>query len=337
MGETRLWHGGAHLRAERGADVVAPFAGKIVAARLQPEEDWPPVGSPNFVLVRHDLSVAGADVRFFTLLLHLDDEGDARRRPPWLRGADAKKWGADLQRGEVVTMEEPIGAGEVVGHFGEAGKPGAWQGQVHFEVFSEEELGSKLDPGFWKTIDGAGMGRFCAAPEIVAPIDANRSGTLARSEIVAFFRRSAAREAFHRMAVRHVSEWGDRNDWEASLDRAKDFAALPRAAKHRLFVEQIQSMLWWSDGLDVAGLPDDKIVWTYHPITFVGWMHDKLAGPAQRSKALGGEASFAGRRPPPEIKDDGDATEGFVDEEDTLSGDAAKKLGLEDLSNGYPD
>ena len=36
------------------------------------------------------------------------------------------------------------------------------------------------------------------------------------------------------------------------------------------------------------------------------------------------------------IKDDGDATEGFVDDEDIISA-KAKNLSLEDMVNGYPD
>ena len=53
-GESRLWHGGVHLRADKGTPVYAPFAGKMVAARMT--DDWP-VGSRNFVLISSDLPV----------------------------------------------------------------------------------------------------------------------------------------------------------------------------------------------------------------------------------------------------------------------------------------
>src|SRR5207237_7583888 len=68
IGQSRLWHGGLHLRGERGTPVVSPFQGKVVAARRKKEDDWPRVGSPNFVLIRHEMAVGGAQVKFFTLL-----------------------------------------------------------------------------------------------------------------------------------------------------------------------------------------------------------------------------------------------------------------------------
>jgi len=37
------------------------------------------------------------------------------------------------------------------------------------------------------------------------------------------------------------------------------------------------------------------------------------------------------------VGDDRDSVEGFTDEEDELSLEAGKKLGLEELSNGYPE
>ena len=96
--------------------------------------------------------------------------------------------------------------------------------------------------------------------------------------------------------------------------------------------------MWWTDEIaEAAELPSDKVVWNYHPITFIVWMHDRLKRAGAASKAIGDEKSFSGTRPPPEIKDDGDATEGFTDDEDVLFGEAGKKLELEDLANGYPD
>ena len=49
-GESKLWHGGVHIRTEKGTPVFAPFAGKVVAARMT---DDCPVGSRNFVLLKH--------------------------------------------------------------------------------------------------------------------------------------------------------------------------------------------------------------------------------------------------------------------------------------------
>ncbi len=338
MGETRLWHGGLHLREERGQPLVSPFAGKAVLARMKKEEEWPEVGSSNFVLLRHELAVGGAQLKFFTLLFHLDAEDEEKRQPNWMKAGKEKRWWKELAEGETTQLDQPVAAGEVVGHFGEAGKRGSWRGQVHFEIFSSEEIGAQVQPGFWTAIDGSKGGRFCDAPEIVAPIDANRSGTLAHSEVVSFFHGNPAREKFRKLAVRHLSEWGDRNDWELALNRAKDFGGLSKAAKHNLYANQIQPHLWWGDDLGSLGLPDDKIVWSYHPITFVLWLHERMQGQPQAAKGVEHESAFSGKKPPAEIKDDAaDGAEGFIDDEDALFGEAAKSLNLEKLAAGYPD
>ena len=339
LGETRLWHGGLHLRDEAGKPLVAPFSGKLVLARIKKQDDWPPVGSPNFVLIRHEMNVGGQAVKFFTLFMHTGEEPDSDKQAQWVKNGRIgdKKWWKELQAGDIIQLEEPVGAGEVVAHFGEAGRPSNWKGQVHFEIFSDEEIGGKVDPGFWKALDGTAGGRFCQLPEVVVPIDTDRSQSLARHEIVAFFQQNPAREGFRKFAVKHLSEWGDKNDFEAALNKARDFGRLTKSLKHKLFEEQIEPYLWWGDGLSSLGLPDDKVIWGYHPITFVAWVNDKLKGPVNDT-SIQGENAWKGKKPPAEIKDDTeDDAGGFTDDEDALFGEAARQLDLEKLAAGYPD
>jgi hypothetical protein len=221
--------------------------------------------------------------------------------------------------------------------------PGRFEGQLHVEVMSGEELGEKVEPGFWTVIDGAGMGRFCEAPDIVGRIDkpspgGKKDGLLSRAEVLNFFRADPQREGFRKLAVRHVSEWADNNDWQVALQKTRDFAELPKPQRARLYRDQIEPVLWWTDEIaEAAELPSDKLVWNYHPITFIVWLHDKLRGARSTAKEIGGEGAFEGKAAPSNIKDDGDATEGFTDDEDVLFGDAGKKLDLEDLAKGYPD
>jgi hypothetical protein len=337
FGESRLWPGGVHLRADKGTPVYAPFAGKIVAARMT---DDCPVGSRNFVLIRSDMAVGAAQIRFWTLLFHLDQEtpGDTQA-PLWFQRAQSQL-GDDP-----VALDVDVGAGDLVGHVGEAGPPGRLEGQVHVEIMSADEIGEKVDPGFWTLVDGAGMGRFCSAPQIVDPIDrpsasagGKKDGLLSRAEMINFFRASPQRQAFHKLAVHHVSEWADNNDWQVALNKTRDFAALPRVSRGRLYRDQIEPVLWWTDDLaDAAGLPSDKLVWNYHPVTFIVWLSDKLRTAKTVSKGIGAEAAFEGKAAPSNIQDDSEATEGFTDDEDVFSGEAGKKLDLEDLANGYPD
>ena len=341
LGETRLWHGGSHLRAERGTALVAPFAGKIVLARNQAEDDWSPVGSPNFVLLRHELTVGGQLIKFFTLLMHLEHEDsgkDPDKVPLWVRGGTDKRWWQDYRAGTLVAPDHTVSAGELIAHVGEAGRAGAWAGQVHIEIFSEEELGAKLQPGFWTAYDGTRGGRFCAVPQIVQPMDRDRSWTLGRTEIVQFFQRAPAREGYRKIAVKHLSEWSDNGDWELALAKVRDLAGLARAAKHKLYVEQIQPFLWWGQGGEAFGLPADKLVWGYHPVTFILWLHSQMKGKAQEAAGIKDAAAYGGKAPPPDIKDDSaEGAEGFMDDEDALFGEAAKSLDLEKLAAGYPD
>ena len=281
-GQTRLWHGGVHLRAEKGTPVFAPFGGKIVAARMT---DDGPVGSRNFVLIRSDLPVGSQSVRFWTLLFHLDLETATT-------GKDAPAWLARASQ----LADDPIGlsidvnAGDLVGHVGEAGLPGRSEGQLHVEIMSAEELGEKIDPGFWTTVEGAGMGRFCEAPEIVAKIDkpsagGKKDGLISRAEMLNFFKGNPQREAFRKLAVHHISEWADNNDWQVALNRTRDFAELPKPQRARLFHDQIEPVLWWTDEVATAAeLPSDKLVWNYHPVT----LH-RLAARQDAWRAVDGE------------------------------------------------
>ena len=332
LGESKLWHGGIHVRVDKGTPVYAPFSGKVVAARMT--EDCA-IGSRNFVLLKHELAVGIASLKFWTLFFHLDLEQRGNTAPAWFTKA-----GSALGD-EAGAINAEVAAGELIGHAGEAGPPGQFDGQVHIEVMSAEELGEKVEPGYWKLVEGAGMGRFCTAPEIVDKIDkagGKKDGLLSRIELRNFFSSDPEREEFHKMAVHHVSEWADDNDWEVALNRSKDFAALPSRQRQRLFQDQIEPVLWWTDEIaDAAGLPSDKLVWNYHPIQFIVWLHERMRNQRANAKGITSASDFQGKAAPSNIKDDGDATEGFTDDEDTLFGDAGKKLELEDLAKGYPD
>jgi hypothetical protein len=339
FGQSRLWHGGIHIRADRGTPLFAPFAGKVVAARMTAPIA---IGSRNFVLIRHELPATGGPAVFFTLYFHLEEERGGAAATALER---APRWWDIAHRDlgdEAAPLSIDVQAGELVGHVGEAGAPGRQpEGQVHVEIFSADDLGERLDPGFWQHVDGSGTGRFCEDPYVVNRIDhaggGRKDGLLSRAEVLAFYRTDERRKDFHRLAVRHVSEWVDENDWMVQLNRSRDFAGLPKATRTRLFKEQIEPVLWWTDDIEAAaGLPSDKLVWGYHPITFIIWMNEHVGG-GKRASGIESASSFAGTAPPTSIMDDRDATEGFTDDEDALFGDAGKKLQLEDLAKGYPD
>jgi hypothetical protein len=89
IGATRTWHGGIHLypEAKKDGDIVyAPFDGRIVCARLAPDDEeskkkWT-IGSPNFILLQHRMHLNGEEVKFYSLLMHLAQDSWADWRAP---------------------------------------------------------------------------------------------------------------------------------------------------------------------------------------------------------------------------------------------------------------
>ena len=334
FGQSRLWHGGMHLRADKGTPVYAPFAGKIVAARMT---DDGPIGSRNFVLIRSELPVGSAALRFWTLLFHLDEEFAGPSAPAWFARASSQL--AD----DPVPLAIDVNAGDLVGHVGEAGLPGRTRGAAPRR---DHERRRDRREGRARILDhrrGRGHGPLLRGArhrrQIDKPSNGKKDGLLSRAEMMNFFKRDPQREAFRklrrasRQRVGRQQRLGDRAQPHARLRRAAEAAA--RAAVSR------------SDRAGTCGgptrsapppeLPSDKLVWNYHPVTFIVWLHDKLRGAQSTSKDIAGESAFAGVAAPSNIKDDSDATEGFTDDEDVLFGDAGKKLELEDLAKGYPD
>ena len=138
-GETRLWHGGVHLAAKEGSGVFAPFWGRLVAARIGTKT---PIGSVNFVLLKHDMTLGATKVQFYSLYMHLRDETGADA-PAWMQ---SPAWKKDGKPGAVVLLDEPVEAGSVIAHVGRAGPDNLSRAQVHVEFFSTAELFTNL-PG----------------------------------------------------------------------------------------------------------------------------------------------------------------------------------------------
>lgn len=118
IGVEGQWHGGMHLHVAQGTPVRAMFGGTVVAARNGPATA---LGSNNFVLLRHELEVAGGGAEpfvFYSLYMHLA-RFDARRDALYhrgevrLRAGDAPPWVSRVRHGSSWRPEEedvPVGA-----------------------------------------------------------------------------------------------------------------------------------------------------------------------------------------------------------------------------------
>ncbi len=339
-GEMRLWHLGVHLNAEKATNVVAPFQGRVLAARMAPDEQ---VGSVNFVLMKHDIAVGPRVLHFYSLYFHLlkEDLKGKIALPAWfVNGKPVGEVGSGDSA--IQLYSEPVEAGDLLGHVGEAGPEEPRKAQLHFSIFATEELGSKLDPpdDFWMVLDGTAGGRFCVHKDVIKPIDSNKDQKISREELLHFFQDSTEKEDFRKMAIFAVSEWSSQPDWNDSLKSVAEFSSARE--REKIVEEQISPTLWWTDNVAKhAALPKDAEVFSYQPISFVSWLNQKLAQPAPAGSSNGGISNTGFDKTVEQTKLKGDyedeTGDSFVDESDLMSADEAKDLTIEDLAKGYPD
>ncbi len=333
FGKSRLWHGGIHMPGTEKDKVYAVFPGRIVAARFKPNS---PAGSQNFVLVRHDLSFGEKTERFYSLYYHLYNEVGAKSETPeWVDKAKTK-----LSRGNVVLLDIPIQGGESLGRVGKAGPD--FKEELHFEIFSPDEVFGKAGESTWKVIDGTAGGRFCDNSEVLTEIDESGDGKLSRKELLDFFRGSRGDKNAARFYVTlHASEWCGRPDWDSSLKQSPSFQELSETAYEDLLETQIKPSLWWTDSLAAhAKLPRDGVVFHYHPLSFLKYVTEKvIEANALADNGVGAFSVQSAEEPPPGVTDDfGDVSgESFLDATELAPVDLGHHLTLEDLVNGYPE
>lgn len=343
-GEQRLWHGGVHLAAKDKQPIYSTFPGRIVAARMGKSS---PIGSMNFVLVRHDVTVGSVSMRFFALYMHLFDEtkeADATQSPPWMKKDGWQKAKADGpfgKKGGVVLLDEAIEAGEIIGRVGKAGPDG--KSQIHFEIFSTEDLLKKLDDAQVSAlgsksvlVDGSGSGRFIDDPDLLDKIDTDpKDGALSRRELLNFYSSGGERDQYRLKVTVHVSEWaGTSEDWAEALKTAPEFKSVKPADIQDLVDAQITPGLFWSEEFAThTGLPADGMIYHFHPLYFLGFISEAIAAAAANAPPPDTSTADAGS-PPPTVTDDREGghmvTDGQVQDEDPYT-----NLTFEQMVKGY--
>lgn len=155
MGANQTWHGGIHLRGQKGDPVFAMIPGVVVAARFGKNPSK--LGNNNFVLMKHTIPMAQPavpgseeapkpkDLVFYSLYMHLDSMDVSKAT------ADSPEWLRDLytsDKGKADAEEAGLDA-----------KPteGAEDAPVD-DIFDEEETDSEaLDNQGWLKV-GIGVG-----------------------------------------------------------------------------------------------------------------------------------------------------------------------------------
>jgi hypothetical protein len=328
-GEARLWHGGVHLAGQADGPVFAPFPGRLVAARMGADS---PIGSTNFVLLRHDMTLGTSRVQFYSLYMHLADETKADKPAEWI--AKSERWKSRTGN-DVALLDEPIEAGTMIGHVGKAGPADLSKAQVHVELFSTYELFTDIKGAPWQLIDGTSGGRFCDSAQVNDIIDSDRDGTLSRQELSAFYSGGGAAQT-HYLVTLHVSEWTAEPSWADALRVPKDFKKWSPAEIDQLVADQITPGLWWDQRVaSWCKLPNDGVVYHYNPVTFLGWFNQQLVDAAAMAPPGAKESDV--REVPAGITDDyNDFTgETMRSAADVTEDPCNTKLTLQDLVMGF--
>lgn len=335
-GEARLWHGGVHLTTQPGAKVFAPFPGRLVVARMGADS---PIGSVNFVLLRHDMALGTSKVQFYSLYMHLANElGSTDSPPEWITKADGGWKKQNAKAGAVVLLDEPIEAGTLIGHVGKAGPGDLAKTQVHIEFFANSELFVGVPNAPFDVVDGTAGGRFCDAPRINDLIDTNHDGKLSRQEISSFYNGGGGSQ-MRSVVTFHVSEWTAEPSWADALRVPKDFKDLKPAEIDQMIADQITPSLWWDPAVAKhARLAPNGEVYHYNPIFFLAWFNQQLLDAAALPTAAASEKDA--KDIPKDLLDDfgvnSDKDGASMRSGTDLAEDPCnKQLGLNELSLGY--
>lgn len=332
-GEARLWHGGVHLAGDAGDDVFAPFPGRLVAARMGADSA---VGSVNFVLMRHQMSLGENKVEFYSLYMHLADELREDQPVEWMKKSEA--WKTNGKPGAVVLLDEPIEAGTKIGRVGTAGPADLSRAQIHVEIFSTSEVFQNMKASPWEVIDGSSSGRFSDSSRINDILDTDKDGLLSRQELSTFYAGGSS-AATRYLVTFHVSEWTRDPSWSEALRQPKDFKSLSADDIQQMVAEQIEPGLWWDAAVaEHARLPADGVVYHYHPVSFVGWFNQQLVDAAAEAAAKGEVVDINdAREVPPGVTDDlGDVDGSSMRSVDEVTEDPCnEKLTLKELVEGF--
>ena len=320
-GGSRLWHGGVHLPAAADSPVYAPFAGRVIAARMGTETD---IGSANFVLMRHDLAIGSQSVRVYSLFMHLADETNSSDPPAWM-GTESRDLDSSVG---VVGYDAVLDAGSVIGRVGTVGPGDLSAPQIHFEIFSTQRWFEKKDGSggtFSLLIDGSNTGRFCDDEALSKLIDRDKDGRLSRKEIEAFYEGSDDVE-IRDVITLHASEWGPEPDWteelKSRMDQFQKRVGGPKGKRRpvdnddedydipKMVKEQLEPFTWWTELVaKELGLPGSAIVYHYHPLRFIEFANSAHSDAQTKVVAteraiddnddVNGDFGFVGPPPPP--------------------------------------
>lgn len=295
----RLWHSGVHLRARANTPVSAPTRGRLLAARLAERNG----SSTSFVLIRHEVEVEGQLVVFFSLLAHLALPGFGPDNPvPWMQALmqpDRTAARKAIESGAVTLLDERVETGDLLGYLGQVNRGPEQGSELHFEIFTVDKLPGELERGF-RYLNASADGPIARREPLINLVDRNGDGQIEEKELLSLFHGNdlGKRQALRRAVIRHRHEWGDRTTL-AEFVGLRELSAIPEPDRRRLYAIAIAPYIFWNDALaEHAGLPQNQIIYSYNPITFllnlaahathvdIPWPHDTLTDATMEPRRL---------------------------------------------------
>ena len=317
IGLNGAWHSGTHLHAEKGRRVNNIVGGEVVAARSTAQTDLGSPNfvliRHKLKVSGEEKVFFSLSMHLDELLL-----GAATTRVPWLDRARAKskpskqrsddgafddldldeeesaedlrpKWGsgyAALARGDVAVFDPPekIESGELVGYVGEYGPLDDATPQIDFSILAVEQIVDlkTFREDFEELSPDEDNNSLCNIDEVLRKVDPRfkpgTKGPISSEAVVRFFSENPERVEFRGYVARHISEWWSETDWSEALARRNVWAWDTRS-KLQALLRKVAPFQWYNPELaEAVGLPDDGLVYTYHPIRFLKWLTRTQAG-----------------------------------------------------------
>ncbi len=359
IGANKIWHGGIHIPAAEDQKVYAASNGTVVAARVVTKIENLNY-SQCFVLIKHNVhhkaDAATADKIdygqdsagvFYSLYMHINPFVitktnnvflfDHATLPLWLNHYIIDNSAeAALESGDIIYPNVPVTLGDAIGTAGayitsKTKDETTYGHNIHFEIFSKDIAPSDMaaeNPWHEEAnqIEDTTADAKVSSHEKVKQyiLDSNNDG------IDTIDIKNAA-PGMRKVAVKHRSEWtiddpAQLTDTVIIQGKPYDLnKVIKNGVDDPIWKNDIEPLMFYnelSDAVKEEVFGADKMVWQYHPFTFLEWMN----GRAQKHESIlvNQEKTRSAANKTSTVQTEGDYVDEFVSAVNTTTTTTAK-------------